>query len=100
MCRRRSSRFTIRSTSHKAAITATVRLLLRGQYSLYSKADHKLISSHDDALHLYERVAFVGSELPDGRVADANDVWLADWYLQSLNAIDPKSAQRLGSTAG
>ena len=88
LCRRIGIQPSGRTVSHiKAAITATVGLLIRSEYALYSKADHKLINSHDDALHLYERVAFVGSELPDGRVADANYVWLADWYLQNLNAM-------------
>ncbi len=39
-----------------------------------------------DALHLYDRVAFLGSKLPDGSAADRNYLWLSPWYLANLNA--------------
>jgi hypothetical protein len=38
-------------------------------------------------LALYDRFAFVGSQLPDGSRAEANYLWFADWYTQNLNAM-------------
>jgi len=32
-------------------------------------------------------VAFVGSPLPDGAIADGNYLWLSDWYRENLNAF-------------
>ncbi len=71
----------------KAAITATAGLLIRSHFALYSKADRQPIRTSEDALHLYDRVTFVGSPLPDGTIADANYLWLSQWYLQNLNAM-------------
>ena len=71
----------------KAAIRSTALLGIDSQYAIYSKADSRMIRSQEEVLHFYERVAFVGSELPGGGIADANYVWLADWYLGNLNAM-------------
>jgi hypothetical protein len=46
-----------------------------------------LIRTQDEGLHLYERFAFIGSELPDGSIAEANFLWLSSWYLDNLNAM-------------
>lgn len=71
----------------KEAITATAGLLLQSEFALYSKADGRLIHTAQDALHLYDRVCFVGTPLPEGGVADTNYLWLSDWYLNNLNAL-------------
>jgi len=71
----------------KEAITSTAGLLLWSESALYSKAEGTLLQTQQEALHLYDRVAFVGSVLPDGRTADANYLWLSDWYLDNLNAL-------------
>ena len=71
----------------KAAIRSTALLGIDSQYAIFSKSDSRMIRSQEEVLHLYERVAFVGSELPGGGIADANYLWLADWYLGNLNAM-------------
>jgi hypothetical protein len=88
LCRRMGIQASGRTVSHiKTALTATAGLLIRSEYALHCKTDNQQIRTHMDALHIYERVTFVGSQLPDGRIADANYVWLSDWYLQNLNAM-------------
>ena len=51
-------------------ITATALLGMQSEYALYSKHEGKPVVSRDEALHLYERVSFIGSTLPDGSIAD------------------------------
>lgn len=71
----------------KAAIESTAGLLIKSQYALYSKPDDRMIRNQEDVLHLYDRVTFIGSELPGGGIADANYLWLSGWYLDNLNAF-------------
>lgn len=71
----------------KDAITSTAALFIFSEYALYSKPEGKPIQTQQDALHLYDRVVFIGSQLPDGTTADTNFLWLSDWYLQNLNAL-------------
>lgn len=71
----------------KGAIHSTAGLYILSSYALYSKPDNKRISTREEGLRLYDRVCFLGSELPDGRVADTNHLWISDWYLANLNAL-------------
>ena len=71
----------------KEAITATAALLLHSDFAIYDKPGGSLICTQQESLHLYERVAFVGSVLADGRKCDGNYLWISDWYLQNLNAL-------------
>lgn len=71
----------------KNSISATAGLLIHSESAIYSKPDGKPIVTRQEALHLYERVAFAGSTMPDGRVADANYLWLSDWYRANLDAF-------------
>jgi hypothetical protein len=71
----------------KQAITATASLLIFSDYAIYDKPDGVLLSNQQEALHLYDRVAFVGTILPDGRVCDGNFLWLAEWYCDNLNSL-------------
>jgi hypothetical protein len=71
----------------KQSIAATAGLLIRSESAIYSKPDGKPIETREEALHLYERVVFAGSTMPDGRVADANYLWLSDWYRANLDAF-------------
>ena len=70
----------------KKAVLSTAGLLIRSESALYAKLEGKRIDTREEALHLYERVAFTGSTLPDGSVADQNYLWLSDWYRQNLDA--------------
>lgn len=74
-------------TKLKRSITATAGLLIHSESAIYSKPDGKPIETREEALHLYERVVFAGSMMPDGRVADANYLWLSDWYRANLDAF-------------
>lgn len=38
-----------------------------------------------DVFHVFERVVQVGQQLPDGRTADQNYVWMSEWQLENLN---------------
>lgn len=70
----------------KRAITATAGLLIQSESALFSKTEGKRMSTREDMLHLYDRVAFVGGTLPDGSESDANYLWLSDWYRRNLDA--------------
>ena len=74
-------------TRLKQAITSTAGLLIQSELALFSKPDGRLMHTKHDALHLYERVAFVGSPQPDGSVSDTNYLWLSEWYRENLNAM-------------
>lgn len=71
----------------RAAIKSTALLGIESQYAIYAKAAKELLCTRQDVLHVYERVSFVGSTLPDGTRADRNYLWLAGWYLDNLNAM-------------
>jgi hypothetical protein len=71
----------------KEAILSTAGLLIHSEYALYSKRESQPICTRQDGLHLYERVSFLGTLLPDGSRADTNYLWLSDWYLNNLNAM-------------
>jgi hypothetical protein len=38
-----------------------------------------------DIFHVFDRVVIMGGELPDGRLADSNYVWLSSWQLENIN---------------
>ena len=40
----------------------------------------------DDTFHVFDRAVSMGTELPDGRVAGMNYIWLSDWQLENINA--------------
>jgi hypothetical protein len=55
-----------------------------------------------DRFHVFEKVYTVGEELPDGRKAEQNYVFLSDWQLENLNhgyvlPIDLENYQQLRS---
>jgi hypothetical protein len=88
LCRRMEVTYSGNMTRHlKDAITATAGLLLESDLAFYSKKDQQLMRSEQQALHLYDRVVFVGTELPDGTKADQNLLWLSEWYRQNLDAF-------------
>ena len=51
--------------------------------SVYS-ADRK--AWVEDTFHVFERAVFKGMELPTGKLADMNYIWLAAWQRENLNA--------------
>jgi len=71
----------------KVAVNATAGLYILSTHALYSKPAGKRICTREEGLHLYDRVCFLGAELPDGGVADTNYLWVSDWYLANLNAL-------------
>jgi hypothetical protein len=71
----------------KQVILSTALLGIHSEFALYSKAHGELITTKESALHLYERVVFLGSTLADGSKADSNLMWISDWYLENLNAM-------------
>ena len=88
LCRRMGIEYSGRTVQHlKAAIKATSFLSIESQYAVYAKPDGRMIRTQEEGLRLYDRFAFVGSLLPDGGKAEANGLWLADWFLQNLNAM-------------
>ena len=38
-----------------------------------------------DTFHVFDRAVTAGEELPDGRVAEQNYVWLSEWQIENLN---------------
>ena len=72
----------------KQAILATRGVIIISDQALYSKPDGKPICTQKEAVGLYERVVFLGADLPDGEgLADKNYLWLSQWYLDNLNAL-------------
>lgn len=68
----------------KEALERIVATTVKSQGAFYNKAKKEWI---EDVFHLYERVVFKGKELPDGRIADTNYLFLSSWYLENLNAL-------------
>jgi hypothetical protein len=88
LCRRMGISYSGREVQQiKAAIKATSFLSIESQYAVYSKPDGRMIRTQDEGLHLYDRHAFVGMELPDGSISDENHLWFSGWYLDNLNAM-------------
>ena len=88
LCKRMGIASSGRSLSQlKAAIESTKALFIRSHYAIYSKPEERLLRTSEDSLNLYDRVSFVGSELPGGGLADTNYLWLSGWYLDNLNAM-------------
>lgn len=71
----------------KQAISSTHGLVIESQYALYQKDQDSLLHSHEEKLHLYDRLTFVGSPLEDGGKATSNNLWLSSWYLRNLNSL-------------
>lgn len=71
----------------KRAIRSTHGVVIHSQCALYSRTEDQPLPSHERGHHLYSDYAFCNEPLPDGTVADRNAVWLADWYLDNLNAL-------------
>jgi len=68
----------------------------RGTY--YSKVKEEWV---EDIFHIYERVIFKGTKLPNGSIADTNYLFLNNWYLENINAhyvkpVDWKYCKSLG----
>jgi hypothetical protein len=38
-----------------------------------------------DTFHVFERSVSLGTEMPDGRIAEKNYVWLSEWQLENIN---------------
>ena len=57
---------------------------IKSVQAYYSKASKRWI---DDVFNLYERIIFRGEAFPDGRVAEANYLYLSSWYLENINAL-------------
>ncbi|MFO0967870.1 MAG: hypothetical protein U0793_20090 [Gemmataceae bacterium] len=71
----------------KRAIRSTHGVVIHSQYALYNKTRKGPLPLHERGHHLYADYAFCNEPLPDGTIADRNAVWLADWYLDNLNAF-------------
>jgi hypothetical protein len=64
-------------------------------------ADQKIWAK--DIFHVFDRVVIVGQEMPNGRLADQNYVWLSQWQLENLNSnyvlpVDLHTYRQLRST--
>jgi len=88
LCRRMGITYSGRAVLQlKAAIRATQGLLIRSQHALYSKKEGQLVHNRERGFGLYDEVGFASERLPDGRVADTNQLRLSAWYLENLNAF-------------
>lgn len=57
---------------------------IKSRQAYYSKPRKRWI---DDVFNLYERIIFKGEELPDGRIAETNYLYLSSWFLENWNAL-------------
>lgn len=88
LCRRMGVSVSGRTVERlKAAIASTAALTITSAHAIYSKPAGRRLLNREEVLHLYDRVCFLGSELPEGGVAEANYVWFSEWYLGNLNAF-------------
>jgi hypothetical protein len=39
-----------------------------------------------DTFHVFDRFVSYGKEMPDGRIADKNYLWLSEWQLENINS--------------
>jgi hypothetical protein len=67
----------------KEALERIVATTVKSRGTFYAKGRKKWI---DDVFHIYDRVVFRGEQLPDGRIAEQNYLYLNSWYLENLNA--------------
>lgn len=67
----------------KAAMVAIKATQIESSGMFYSKALSRRI---DQVFSLYDRIIFVGEQLPDGTIAEKNLLYLNSWYLESLNS--------------
>jgi hypothetical protein len=89
LCRRMDIAYAGKKTimELKQAIRSTHGIVIHSQYALFSRKDGKPLPVHERGHHLYSDYAFCNEPLSDGTVAEQNGVWLADWYLDNLNAL-------------
>ena len=67
----------------KESLERIVATTVKSRGTFYAKGRKQWI---DDVFHIYDRVVFRGEQLPDGRIADRNYLFLNSWYLENLNA--------------
>lgn len=88
LCRRMGITYSGRAVLQiKAAILSTQGLLIRSQHALYAKKEAQLVHTKERGLVLYEDVTFASTRTVDGDVSDTNQLRLASWYLENLNAF-------------
>ena len=68
----------------KSALMRISQVTVHSKHAFWSKRRRAWV---EDVFHLYERIFFEGEQLPDGRIAETNLLWLGSWYLDSLNAF-------------
>jgi hypothetical protein len=71
--------------NHKMIKESLLRLtgiIIDSKGAFYDKGKKRWV---EDVFHLYDRVTFVGEELPDGTIADTNYVFLNSKYLDNIN---------------
>lgn len=69
----------------KEAIERIVATTVKAKGTFYSKDEGKIVA--DKSFHLYESVVFYGQEMPDGKKAESNYLYLNPFYLKSINAF-------------
>jgi replication initiator protein A len=67
----------------KAAVQRIVTTTVESKRTFYDKGRKRWLET---TFHLYDRVVFVGEELPNGEIADTNYLFLGSWYLDNINA--------------
>jgi Replication initiator protein A len=67
----------------KGAIQRIVATTVESKRTFYDKGRKRWLET---TFHLYDRMVFVGEELPNGEIADTNYLFLGSWYLDNINA--------------
>ncbi len=87
LCRRMRISYSGRTvTKLKGALLAITGLLIQSKQAIIIHNGKTFSTSKDKAVHLYDQLVFKADQMPDGSVANRNYVWLADWYVENLNA--------------
>ena len=86
ICRRMGISYSGKTVGEiKAAFLRIFSAVVESKRTLYIKSRKRWIHT---SFHLYERMVYQGKEMPEeNAVADANYLYLGNWYLGNLNAL-------------
>jgi hypothetical protein len=71
----------------KDALLSTLGAMIKSSYALKAGDSRQSLPMRERGYGLYAECLFTNDPLPDGTLADSNQVTLADWYLSNLNSL-------------
>ncbi len=68
----------------KAAIDATMGVIIRSNNAIYSRGEERPICTEDVGLSLYDKVEYHRNRISDGQISEGNRLWVSEWFLSNL----------------